>query len=357
MSQLILSLKTAVTNTRLAVHSNREQIFLTNIKHSKEELTEFKTVMEQFEFRKDAVLGELHKADIDFNEIAIIVCKGGVIKPMDGGVYRVNESMLKDVLSPMAEHESNLGVLIANEIAKQSSKDVQAIIVDPACVDEMDDIARISGMPEISRESILHTLSQRTVAKSFATANGKEYEDVNVIVAHIGTGITVGAHYKGKIIDVNNGLDGDGPMSPQRSGGLPVGQLIELCFSGDFTKEEMIRKVRSNGGLKAYLGTSDALEVEEMINNGDKKAELIYKALAYQVSKEIASMSAVLMGEVDGIIITGGLSQSQLIIDEISKRITHLGEITVSPGENEMKALANNGYLVLRDEIEVKEYK
>ncbi|MFO8066813.1 MAG: butyrate kinase, partial [Bacteroidales bacterium] len=172
-----------------------------------------------------------------------------------------------------------------------------------------------------------------------------------------GIGITVGAHYKGKIIDVNNGLDGDGPMSPQRSGGLPVGQLIELCFSGDFTKEEMIRKVRSNGGLKAYLGTSDALEVEEMINNGDKKAELIYKALAYQVSKEIASMSAVLMGEVDGIIITGGLSQSQLIIDEISKRITHLGEITVSPGENEMKALANNGYLVLRDEIEVKEYK
>ncbi|MFO8067961.1 MAG: butyrate kinase, partial [Bacteroidales bacterium] len=194
MRQLILSLKTAVTNTRLAVHSNREQIFLTNIKHSKEELTEFKTVMEQFEFRKDAVLGELHKADIDFHEIAIIVCKGGVIKPMDGGVYRVNETMLKDVLSPMAEHESNLGVLIANEIAKQSSKDVQAIIVDPACVDEMDDIARISGMPEISRESILHTLSQRTVAKSFATANGKEYEDVNVIVAHIGIGITVGAH-------------------------------------------------------------------------------------------------------------------------------------------------------------------
>ncbi len=356
MSQLILSLKTAIKNTRLSVHSNREQVFLINIKHTQEELAAFKTVMDQFEFRKEAVLNELQKADIDFNEIAIIVCKGGVIKPMDGGIYGVNEAMLRDIFHPMAEHESNLGVLIANEIAKQSAKDIQAIIVDPSCVDEMDEIAKISGMPEIERKSIMHTLSQRTVAKSFATSVGKEYEDVNVIVAHLGTGITVGAHYKGKIIDVNNGLNGDGPMSSQRSGGVPVGQLIELCFSGDFSKEEMIRKVCGNGGMRAYLGTGDALEVEEMISNGDKKAELIYKTIAYQVAKEIAAMSAVLMGEIDGILITGGLAQSQFIIDEISKRLKHISEVIIFPGENEMKALANNGYLVLRDEIEVKEY-
>ncbi len=356
MKNLILSLKTTVKNTKLSVHSNREQVFLNIIRHPREKLAEFKTVMEQFEYRKEVVLQELQKADIDLNSISIMVCKGGVIKPMDGGVYEVNEAMLKDLKRPMADHESNLGVLIASEIAKQSTQAPQAIIVDPSCVDEMDPIAKISGIPDISRRSILHALSQRTVAESYAKAIGKEYSSINVIVAHLGTGITVGAHRKGKIVDVNNGLAGDGPMSPQRSGDLPVGQLIKMCYSGKYTKEQMIRKVCGNGGLRGYLGTSDALEIEKRIGEGDTKAEQVYKAMAYQIAKEIASQSAVLMGEIDGILITGGLAYSSILMEEITQRVKHLGEIAVYPGENEMKALAMNGYMVLKGEVEVKKY-
>lgn len=356
MQQLILCLKTASKTTRLAVHSNREQIFMITVRHSSEELAQFNTPREQYNFRKNTVLNELQKADIDVNDIAIIVCKGGVIKPMTGGIYRVNQAMLEDLSHPMADHESNLGVLIAEEIAKKSVHDIKAVIVDPACVDEMDEIAKLSGMPEITRNSIMHTLSQRTVAVSYANTLGKNYDDVNVIVAHLGSGITVGAHCKGKIIDVNNGLNGDGPMAPARTGGLPVGQLIDMCFSGHYTKEEMIRKIYKKGGMKAYLGTSDAIAIEKRVLAGDKQAEIIYKAIAYQVAKEIGALSTVLEGEIDGILITGGLAQSQYIIDEIIKRVKHLGNVSVYPGENEMSALAMNGYMVLRGEIEVKEY-
>jgi butyrate kinase len=356
MNELILCLKTAVKNTRISVHTNREQLFLKTAKHPKEKLAEFQSVNDQFEYRKEIVLNELKKADFDINDIAIIVCKGGVIKPMDGGIYKVNDAMLKDLSKPMADHESNLGVLIANEIARLSNRDTQAIIVDPACVDEMDEIAKISGMPDITRKSILHTLSQRTVAESFARAIGKDYKSINVIVAHLGTGITVGAHRKGRIVDVNNGLAGDGPMSSQRAGGLPVAQLINLCYSGKFTRQEMMRKVCGNGGLRGYLGTSDAMEIEKMIKEGDEKAELVYTAMAYQVAKEIAAMSAVLMGEVDGILLTGGIAYSRIIIGEITKRVRHIAEVSVYPGENEMKALAASGLLVLNNEVEAKEY-
>ncbi|MFW5725868.1 MAG: butyrate kinase [Bacteroidota bacterium] len=357
MSNLILSLKTAVKSTKLSVHSNREQIFLKIITHPRDVLAGFQTVMDQFEYRKDLVLNELKKADIDVNELAIIVCKGGVIKPMSGGVYRVNDAMLQDMSRPMADHESNLGIFIAKEIAQQSSADVQAIIVDPPSVDEMDEIAKISGMPDITRKSILHTLSQRTVAERYAAAIGKDYASINVIAAHLGTGITIGAHRKGKIVDVNNGLAGDGPMSPQRSGSLPVGQLIRLCYSGKFTREEMIRKVCGNGGLRAYLGTSDALAIEKRISEGDQQAELVYRAMGYQIAREIAAMSAVLKGEIDGIVLTGGLAYSRLLVDEITSRVKHLGDVAVYPGENEMQALANNGYMVLEGEVQVKDYE
>ncbi len=357
MQQLILCLKTASKTTRLSVHSNREQIFSITVRHSSEELSKFKFPREQYNFRKNTVLNELQKADIDVNDISIIVCKGGVIKPMQGGVYKVNDAMIKDLSQPMAEHESNLGVLIAEEIAKISKHDIQAVIVDPACVDELDDIAKISGLPEISRKSIMHTLSQRTVAKSYANTKGKNYNDVNVIVAHLGSGISVGAHKKGKIIDVNNGLNGDGPMSPARTGGLPVGQLIDLCYSGKYTKDELMLKIYKQGGMKAYLGTSNAIEIERKVNEGDEKAELIYKAIAYQVAKEIGALSTVLLGDVAAILITGGLAQSQFLIDEIMNRVMHLGDVIVFPGENEMNALAENGYKVLRGEIKVNEYK
>ena len=356
MQQLILSLKTASKTTRLSVHSNREHVFMTIVRHSSEELAQFNSPREQFGFRKDAVLDELKKADIDINEIAIIVCKGGVIKPMPGGVYKLNKAMLDDISHPMAEHESNLGVLIAEEIAKRSIHDIQAVIVDPACVDEMSELAKLSGLPEITRKSIMHTLSQRTVATNYANTLGKKYENINVIVAHLGSGISVGVHCKGQIIDVNDGLTGDGPMSPSRTGDLPVGQLIEMCYSGKYSKEEMMLKIYKKGGMKAYLGTSNAVEVEKQFMAGDRKAKLIFDGIAYQVAKEIGALSTVLEGKVDGIIITGGLAHCQYIVDEIIKRVNHLGDVTTYSGDNEINALAMNGYMVLRGEIDVKEY-
>jgi len=356
MSDLILSLKTVSKMTKMSIHANRETFLYRNIKHPSEELSKFENVMDQFEMRKNAVLEELKKSQIAIESLSIVVAKGGLLKPMSSGAYLVNDAMINDLKKPEAEHVSSLSGLIAAALVAESGNKIKAVIVDPAFVDEMDEIAKISGMPELPRKSILHTLSQHSVAKHFANSIGKTYETVNVIVAHLGTGISVGAHRMGKIIDVNNGLNGDGPMSPSRSGGVPAGQLVELCFSGKFTEKEIMKKICGNGGLKAYLGTNDALEVERQIGEGNKNAELIYKVIAYQTAKEIGAMSVVLRGKIDGILLSGGLANSKIIIDEIAEMIGHLGKVRVYPGENEMQALANYGYLILNNEIEVKEY-
>ncbi|MDD3877349.1 MAG: butyrate kinase [Bacteroidales bacterium] len=356
MKKIILCLKTVSKTTKISAHSMREQIFLINIRHSDKELEECGSVLGQLDLRKEAVLQELKKAHIELKNIGIIVCRGGVLKPIPGGIYAVNDAMLADLHHPMAVHESNLGGLIAYNMVKMLGDDVRAITVDPACTDEMSEIAKISGMPEITRISIMHTLSQRTVAKHFAATLGKTYEEARLIVAHLGSGTSVGVHCDGKIIDVNNGLHGDGPMSPARTGGLPVGQLVELCFSGKYSKEEILEKIHLNGGLKAYLGTNDAKEVEKRVLNGDKNAELIYKAIAYQTAKEIGALSTVLDGQVDGILITGGLAYSDYIINEISKKVKFIAPVRVYPGESEMEGLALNGYRVLVGEADVIEY-
>lgn len=357
MKKLILSLKTVSKTTKVSVHANREQILLINIKHSDEELNSLDSVMDQLELRKNSVLNELKNAQIELKEIGIIVCRGGVLKPISGGIYLVNETMIKDLHHPMAVHESNLGGIIAYDIANMIGNDVKAITVDPACTDELEPIARISGMPEIERKSIMHTLSQRTAAKNYASKIGKKYIESNIIVAHLGSGISVGAHCKGKIIDVNNGLNGDGPMSAARSGSVPVGQLIDLCFSGKYTKDEMMKKVYLNGGLKAYLGTSNALDIEQKITAGDKHAELIYTTVGYQIAKEIGALATVLNGEVDGIIITGGMSYSNFIIKEITKRVEFIAPVRVHAGDGEIEGLALNAYKVLRGQAEIIEYK
>lgn len=357
MAKQILILKTVSKRTKISVHANREQILLINIRHTDEELAQFNRVIDQLELRKNAILQELQRADIHLEDIGIIVCRGGVLKPIDGGIYNVNQAMIKDLHEPMAEHESNLGALIAYDLVKMTGNGAKAITVDPACTDEMEPIAKVSGIPEITRKSIMHTLSQRTVAKHFASRIGKAYEEANIIVAHLGSGISAGAHHKGKIIDVNNGLNGDGPMSAARCGNLPVGQLIELCFSGKFTKEELLKKTYLNGGLKAYLGTSDGIKIEQMIENGNKDAEFYYKALAYQLAKEIGALATVLNGKVDGIIITGGMAYSKFIIDEVTEKISFIAPVKVYPGEREMDGLAENAYKVLNGEAEVTEYK
>ena len=353
----ILAISPGSTFTKIAVYKNRKQVFLTNIKHDTEALHQYEKIADQFEYRKNTITEELKKADINTANIDIVIGRGGLLKPIEGGVYQVNEAMIRDIRNPMGEHESNLGGLIAYEIAKEIGKNVMAIIVDPTCVDELEDIARISGMPELPRRSFLHTLNQRAVARTYARDIGKKYEEINVIVAHMSGGISVGAHRHGRIIDVNNGLNGDGPLSPERSGGLPVGQLVELCFSEKFSKQEILKKIKGNGGLFAYLGTSDTVEIEKRIAAGDNHAKLIYDAMSYQVAKEIGALGAVLKGEVDGILLTGGIAYEEMVTNHITERVKHIGPVKVYPGEGEMEAMAMYGFLVLSGEVSVKEYK
>lgn len=357
MTNLILILKTVSKTTKIAVHSNREQILLMNIRHSDEELNQFSGILNQLNFRKECVINELKRSGIELKQIGIIVCRGGVLKPIHGGVYRVNQAMVDDLYHPMAGHESNLGGLIAFELAKQIGKGTLAITADPACTDEMEEIARISGMPEIKRKSIMHTLSQRTVAKNYASLIGKKYAESNIIVAHLGSGISVGAHCNGRVIDVNNGIDGDGPMSAARCGSIPIGELVDMCFSGKYTKEEIVRKIWLEGGMKAYLGTSNAVEVEKRIEEGDEFAKLIYDSLAYQLAKEIGALATVLKGRVDGILITGGMAYSEYLMKEVADRISFIAPVRVYPGEREMEGLALNAYKVLNGTVEVIEYK
>ncbi len=356
MYKLILVVNPVSDSTKIAIFKNRKEVFLVNIKHQLEILTSFERIADQYEYRKSMILSEIAKSGIELKEIDIVVARGGLLKPVLGGVYRVNKSMIRDIKNPLGEHESNLGGLIAYEISKEIGPKIKAIIVDPTYVDEMDDVARISGVPELPRRSLMNALNQRAVAQNFAKQIGRNYKEINVIVAHLGRGVSIGAHQKGRIIDVNNWLNGDGPMSPERSGGVPSGQLVEMCFSGKFSKQEILKKLKGKGGLIAYLGTSDAIEIESRIDKGDKQAELVFTALAYQVAKEIGSMSTVLKGEVDGILLAGGLAYSNFIVDEVSSRVKHIGLIRTYPGDGEMESLAMNGYMALIGELDVNEY-
>lgn len=356
--QLVLAINPGSTSTKIAVfdiYSNK--IFQTNVKHSTEELAAFPTIADQYEFRKKAVLETLKKANIEIENIKVIVGRGGLIKPIPSGLYEVNEAMKRDLRKGvLGEHASNLGGLIADDLAKEIPG-AKAFIADPVVVDEMDDIARISGHPRFQRISIFHALNQKAIARLHAKSQGKNYEELNLIVAHLGGGISVGAHRKGKVVDVNQALDGEGPFSPERSGTLPVGALAKLCFSGEVTYEEVKKMITGKGGLVAYLGTNDALEVENRVKAGDEYARLIYEAMAYQVSKEIGACATVLKGDVDAILITGGIAYDKMFVDWIKERVSFIAPVFVYPGEDEMQALASNGICYLKGEITPKTYE
>lgn len=353
----ILAINPGSTSTKIAVYHNEDPVFVKNIKHSREELDKYETVADQLDFRKELILKELNDADISDNHVKAIVGRGGLVKPIESGVYEVNDAMRHDLNnSPLGEHASNLGGLIAEQIAN-TLPNARAFITDPVVVDEMEDLARISGHPNFERLSIFHALNQKAVAHQHAKQTLTIYEDLNLIVAHLGGGISVGAHKRGRVIDVNQALDGEGPFSPERSGHLPMGALIKLCFSGDYSLKEVKKMITGQGGLVAYLGTNDAYEVEQCMKAGDEKAGLIYSAMAYQVSKEIGAMAAVLEGEVDGILLTGGIAHDRWFISEVVKRVERFGPVHVYPGEDEMKALATNALRVLRGEMELKIYK
>jgi len=352
----VLAINPGSTSTKIAVFQNTEPVFLKNIKHSPEELSGFSKITEQFPFRKEIILRQLQIADIQLNDIQAVVGRGGLLKPIPSGVYEVNDVMVADLKnSPLGEHASNLGGLIARDIVN-ALPNAKAYIVDPIVVDEMDDIARISGHPLFQRRSIFHALNQKAVAREYAKLIHRPYESLNLIVVHLGGGITVGAHQKGRVIDVNQGLDGEGPFSPERSGTLPVGELVKFCYSGKYSLKEVQKMVKGEGGLVAYLGTNDASLVEKMVNAGDANAELIYHAMAYQIAKLIGEMFTVLKGDVDAILITGGVAYDKNFVNWIQERVYKLAPVHIYPGEDEMKALAYNGLMALRGEVTVKEY-
>jgi butyrate kinase len=355
--QRILAINPGSTSTKIAVYQGSKSIFLKNIKHSSEDLQNFSNIVEQFSFRKEIILKELKDAEIRIDLITAIVGRGGLVKPIESGVYEVNEQMIKDLHeSKLGEHASNLGGLIAHNIA-QSLEGARAFIADPVVVDEMEDVARYTGHPKFIRHSIFHALNQKAIARKYAKAVDKPYDELNLIIAHLGGGISVGAHKNGRVIDVNNALDGDGPFSPERTGTLPCGQVASLCFSGEYTHDDVKKMIKGEGGFVAYLGTNDAYEVEMRVKAGDKEAIKIHDAIAYQLGKAVGSLSAVLKGKVDAVIFTGGMAYDKILIDKIKEMVGYIAPITVYPGEDEMEALAMNGYMVMKGEINPKIYK
>ncbi|PRR80549.1 Butyrate kinase 2 [Clostridium liquoris] len=356
MSKKLLIINPGSTSTKIAVFDDENLVLEETLRHSAEEIGKYDTIYDQFHFREEVILNVLKEKGFDINTLDAIVGRGGLLKPVEGGTYTVNKAMLDDLKTTVrGEHASNLGGIIGNEIAK--SLGIPAFIVDPIVVDELQDVARVSGMPEIERKSIFHALNQKAVARRYAKENGKPYTDIRVIVGHMGGGASVGVHKGGRIIDVNNALDGEGPFSPERTGGLPSGDLVRLCYSGKFTLEEMLKKVNGKGGVVAYLGTNDFRELEAKASEGDKHFKLILDAFIYQMAKEIGKCAAVLEGKVDAIILTGGIAYSKYVTSEIQKKVGFIAPFVIYPGEDEMLALAQGGLRVLNGEEAAKEYK
>ncbi len=353
----ILVINPGSTSTKIAVYRDTKPRLVETIRHSAEELAKFEKITDQFSFRKEIILQRLRAAREKLDEITAVIGRGGMIKPVESGVYEVNEAMKRDLIKGvMGEHASNLGGLIADDIAR-SLPHARAFIADPVVVDELHDLARVAGHPLFERKSIFHALNHKAVSRTFAQQIGKKYEELNLIVAHLGGGITVGAHEKGRVIDVNQGLDGDGPFSPERSGTLPVGDLARLCYSGKYTLEDVKKMITGRGGLVAYLGTNDVYRINLMAEEGNEKAGFLLDAMAYQVAKEIGAMSAVLKGQVDAILLTGGIAFNNRVVDFIKVMVAHMARVVVYPGEDEMKALAMNALQALRGEKEIKVYR
>jgi len=363
----ILVINPGSTSTKMAVYEDEKPILLRNITHTAEELAPFDAITEQQDFRRQLVLDELAAADIPL-EFDAVIGRGGLVKPLAGGVYEINQQMIDDTLHGcvMHNHACNLGCLIAHEIAEeinsqQPSPDTQhprcrSFIADPGVVDELSPLARISGSPLMPRIAIWHALNQRAIARRYARGIGKEYEDLNLIICHLGGGISVAAHEHGRAIDANNALDGEGPFSPERAGSLPAADLIRLCFSGKYSEKQLLKRIAGKAGLNAHLGTNNMREILQRIKEGDEHAQLIVEAMLYHVAKNIAAEAAVLCGKIDAILLTGGMAHSEYIVGELRRRIGFLAPVYTFPGEDEMEALALNALAVLQGKRDVKVY-
>lgn len=354
-SHRLLAINPGSTSTKIAVYTGEQELFEETIRHDQPTLRKYASVIEQYAFRKEMIMSLLEKSSVNLSKLSAVVGRGGLLDPIEGGTYSVNDKMLADLKSARnGEHASNLGAILASEIADQFN--IPAFIVDPVVVDELDDIARVSGFADIERKSIFHALNQKAVARKVAAERGQAYESSRLIVAHLGGGVTVGTHKNGRVVDVNNGLHGEGPFSPERAGTIPAGDLVSMCFSGDYYAEEIMKKIVGNGGLAGLLGTNDALEVERRIETGNERAKIVYEAMGYQIAKEIAAQAAVLSGKIDAIIITGGLAYGKGFVQAISSRVQWITDVVIKPGENEMQALAEGALRVLEGSEEAKVY-
>jgi len=352
----LLVINPGSTSTKIAVYQGSQPIFVQVLRHSGEELARYERIYDQYQFRKKAVLEALAEAGIQVAELDAVVGRGGLLRPIPGGTYSVNEAMLADLrVGISGEHASNLGGLLAHEIAHTHA--IPAYIVDPVVVDELEEVARLSGLPGIQRVSIFHALNQKAIARRAAADLGQEYEGSNFVVAHLGGGISVGAHAHGRVIDVNNAFEWRGAVSPERTGGLPVLALAELCLSGKYSEPEVRRMLVGNGGLMAYLGTNDGVEVGRRIAAGEQWALLVYRAMAYQIAKEIGSAATVLRGQVDAIVLTGGLAYDQeYLVPWIKEKVAYIAPVMVYPGEDELSALAEGALRVLTGQEEARVY-
>jgi hypothetical protein len=350
----ILVINPGSTSTKIAVYDNEQLVNSCNIEHSREQLAQFDSIIDQLDFRTQVVLHELQAMNIALDFQAVIG-RGGLAKPVAGGVYEINELMLNDTRHAVHWHACDLGCFIAHSIASQI-EGCRSFIADPGVVDELNDYARICGSPLMKRICIWHALNQRAIARRHARQMGCNYEDLNLIVCHLGGGVSIAAHDHGRAVDANNALDGEGPFSPERAGSLPAADLIRLCFSGKYTEKELLKRIAGQAGLTALLGTNNLMEIQDRIAAGDKHAELIIDAMIYHIAKNIVAEAAVLYGKVDAILITGGMAHSQYVMSRLLKRIEFLAPVYCYPGEGELEALALNAYWVLCGKIEAKEY-
>lgn len=355
MSFQILVINPGSTSTKAALYRDDKPMLDLTLRHTAEQIARFPRIIDQLDWRKELILHALKEHGFDPRELSAVIGRGGLMKPIEAGVYEVNDAMRHDLINAQMEHASNLGGLIADQIAAIAG--VRAFIADPVVVDEMEDIARVTGLPECPRRSIFHALNQKATARLHCDKAGIVYEESNLIVAHLGGGISVSAHRLGRVVDTNNALDGDGPFAPERAGNLPAAQLADLCFSGKYTRQEIQKMLAGKGGMVAHLGTNSMMLAVEQIEKGDQKARCVVEAMCYNIAKQIGAMAVVLKGRVDAIVLTGGIAYNQIVIDRIIDYCSFLGPITVYPGENELEALNLNALVVLQGKIQPKVYR
>lgn len=354
MLKPVLVVNPGSTSTKIAVWATDGPRHQETISHPTEELARYPQVVDQFDLRLKALKSAVEDW-LQPEKLSAVVGRGGPLRPLEGGTYLINERMLEDLRSAKySNHASNLGAIIAHHLAREL--DLTCYVVDPVTVDEFMPLARISGVPEIERKCRSHALNIKAVSRRVAAEIGKPLDQTKFAVAHMGGGFSICALKGSRIVDVNDGLLGMGPFSPERAGALPIGGLVELCFSGEYTKEELLQRLSRESGLKAYLGESDLVTIEERMDAGDDKAQLYYDAMLYQIAKEIGAVAAALKGEIDGVILTGGMAHSKRLVDTLKDYISFIGKVFVVPGEMEMEALAQGAFRVLNGAEEAKEY-